>query len=136
MCIENFNLTWLSKLLEKYPIIRFGVVGLMSTILDYSVLKLLISQGVGTYLATAIGFLVGCINGYIFNSVLVFKAKYTYVRYIKYLLVSLVGLLFTELIVKFLHFSTIKISIDVAKLVAVCVVFFWNYLMSRVWAFK
>lgn len=125
-----------SGFLDRHPIIRFGMVGLIGTILDYLVLKLLISYGVNTYIATAIGFMVGCVNGYLLNSIFVFKKEYSQSRYLKYLVVSIIGLIFTELIVRILHFSTFRVSIDLAKLCAVGVVFFWNYLMSRVWAFK
>ena len=54
-------------------------------------------------------------------------------RYGKYLIVSLGGFIITELLVNYLHNG---IGVNKAKLVAVVVVFFWNYGLSKVWAFK
>jgi hypothetical protein len=35
-----------------------------------------------------------------------------------------------------LHVRTAHVSLNEAKLVAVAIVFFWNYSLSKLWAFK
>ena len=121
--------------LMRHSLIRFGMVGAVSTFFDLVVLKLLLMAGVNVYLATAIGFLVGLTNGYFMNTKLVFKQNRDIGRYAKYFLISLGGLLITEQIIHYLH---VREGLEVlpSKLVAVVIVFFWNYILSKLWAFK
>ncbi len=113
---------------------RFGVVGIGSTAIDFLVYNALLGGGLGVYLAGGLGFMAGFVNGYFWNSRAVFK-KSSPERAARYLLVSLGGLLLTEL---FLHFFHVQLgwSENVAKLGAVGIVFFWNYLLSSRWAFR
>lgn len=114
----------------------FALVGFVSTSIDLLVLKVLLVIGVNVYLSTAIGFFSGLVNGYLMNSHFVFRQVKSPGRYFKYVVVSLAGLLWTELIVDWLHVRSGRFSAMGAKLVAVVLVFFWNYLLSRKWAFK
>ena len=126
--------TALVQRLTTSRLIQFGLVGVLSTILDFCVYNLLLHAGVGVYLAGALGFLTGFANGYFFNSRYVFQ-KASSERAVKYLLISLGGLLITEAILHFLHVVA-GLGPNVAKLGAVFVVFFWNYFLSKIWAFK
>lgn len=118
------------------PIIRFGLVGATSTLVDIFTLNLLLHLGVNVYLSVALGFLAGSINGYVLNSKVVFHRKETWWRYAKYLIISAVGLAITELIIHLLFVRWTLMGAIEAKLVAACVILFWNYLMSKIWAFK
>jgi putative flippase GtrA len=121
-----------TSLLQK-PFVRFAGVGLTSTVLDIALLNVFAHFGVAVPVATAVGFLAGATNGYFLNSAFVFQADRTAARYIKYLVVSIGGFIITEFIVNYLHGS---FGLNKAKLVAVVLVFFWNYGLSKVWAFK
>ena len=116
-------------------VFRFAVVGAVSTALDLLVLKLLLFLGVQIYLATAVGFLTGLVNGFLMNSSWVFNKDVQGDYFFKYGVVSLFGLLWTELIIHYLHVEAGYEALS-AKLVAVVIVFFWNYLLSKAWAFK
>lgn len=116
-----------------YSIIRFGAVGLISTLIDIGLLNLFKHWGASLLVATAIGFLAGSVNGYLLNSRYVFQKERSYGAYGKFLLVTFIGLLITEGIV---HLLEPGMSFNKAKLVAVVVVFFWNYAFSKLWAFK
>lgn len=120
--------------LSDRPIVRFAAVGVLSTLIDIAVLNLLLRAGVHVYLAGALGFAAGFTNGYVLNSRYVF-AHASRNSYIRYLLVSLGGLIITELILDFLHLQ-LGVGVTAAKLVAVGLVFFWNYGLSKVWVFK
>jgi putative flippase GtrA len=109
-------------------------VGALSTIIDLIVYNLLLRAGVHIYIAGAIGFFAGFTNGYFFNSRYVFYRASTE-RYVKYFLVSLGGLLITEMLLHELHL-VLGMGQNPAKLVAVVVVFVWNYLLSKFWAFN
>lgn len=120
--------------ISESRLIRFGVVGAVSTALDLAVYNLLLKLGVSVYIAGAVGFFAGFTNGYFFNSRYVF-ANASLDRYIKYLLVSLGGLLLTEFILWLLH-GQLHFGTMVAKLGAIAIVFCWNYLLSSRWAFR
>jgi dolichol-phosphate mannosyltransferase len=135
----------MNKLIEKIlkiEFIRYGMVGVVSTVIDYIFLNLshlLMRNSDNTlWLATAIGFCAGLINGYFMNSRWTFKYK-TEGREVKkfsqFAIISLVGLGLTELIV--LEFtSNGGLSKNIAKLIAVAVVFFWNYFGNKFWTFR
>lgn len=129
------------KLLEK-QFIRYGVVGLASTILDFIFLNisfvLLGNSNSFLWLATAIGFLVGTINGYFMNSRWTFqydtKGSETK-KFTQFAIVSAVGFFLTEFIVLSLA-HTLDLEKNFAKLAAVVIVFFWNYFANKHWTFK
>lgn len=127
--------------LFKLDFMRYGVVGLVSTIIDYIIFNLLFYFLGGEqylWLATGLGFLAGTINGYFLNSRWTFaydtKGKETK-KFIQFLIISGVGLLFTEAIVLGLA-KVIDLDRNIAKAVAVVVVFFWNYFANKYWTFK
>lgn len=122
--------------IRQRPIFVFAAVGLVSTTIDLIVLKSLLLLGVPTWLATALGFSAGLINGYLMNSRFVFRVGRTVAQSVKYTAVSLGGLLITEGIVLGLSDYLELTTQFRAKLIAVVIVFFWNYGLSRVWAFK
>jgi len=117
-------------------IISFAGVGLISTILDLCVLKISLLIGLNVYLAISLGFFTGLTNGYILNSRFVFKQDPSHRRYFKYFLISLGGYFLTLGIVYLLHDRSGWLSPIYAKLIAVVIVFFWNYILSKLWAFK
>ncbi len=116
------------------PFVRFAGVGLLSTILDFIVLNLCLRAGASVYVAGFLGFFAGFTNGYLLNSRYVF-AHASREAYGKYFIVSLGGLLLTELFLDIFHVRA-GLSENGAKLIAVVVVFFWNYFLSKSWVFK
>jgi putative flippase GtrA len=119
--------------LGQSSFLRFAGVGALSTVLDFVVLNVLIFAGASVYLAGALGFFAGFTNGYLLNSQYVFK-KASRSAYVKYFLVSLGGLGITELLLHLFHVEW-GLGANVAKLIAVVVVFFWNYGLSKYWVF-
>lgn len=114
--------------------IRFAMVGVVSTIIDLALLNIFYTRiGTSLLVATAIGFLAASVNGYLLNSKFVFQREHSYVGYLKFFLVTFIGLLLTELIV---HILAPHMNFNIAKLIAVAIVFFWNYAFSKIWAFK
>lgn len=116
-------------------LIQFATVGALSTVIDVAVLNLAEYAGLNDYLSTALGFMAGLTNGYLLNSRFVFRHGRTSGNALKYAVVNGIGLGLTELIVFILH-GRLGLHLNPAKLMAVAVVFFWNYGMSRAWAFR
>lgn len=119
----------------KISIIRFGVVGLISTIIDIGFSRFFGYLGAPIWLYTGIGFLCGATNGYLMNTYFVFFKSKNGIQYSKYLIITAIGLGFTEIIVNYLTHSH-SLEWLQAKLIAVVIVFFWNYFGSKIWAFK
>lgn len=124
------------EFLYNSSVIRFGSVGASSTLIDLIFYNIFLSWGINIYLATAAAFMIAFVNGYYWNSRYVFKSKRNLTESGKYLIVTALGLGYTEGIIHLLHVRWAIVGPILAKLVAVVVVFFWNYLMSKKWAFK
>jgi putative flippase GtrA len=116
--------------------LRFAAVGVVNTVIDVAILKLLTLAGMAVWAAAAIGYACGWTNGFFLSSKYVFKKKGTVTRYAKYALVAFGGLLLTELVIDLLHVRYFHIDLILSKLVAVALVFCWNYGLSKVWAFS
>lgn len=122
--------------LSSSSFVRFAGVGLLSTVLDMAVLNVASIAGANIYLATFLGFMAGLTNGFLLNTRYVFGKERNVVRYVKYGLVSFGGLLLTELIMHYVAVDPGHLEKNIAKLIAVGIVFFWNYFLSKHWAFK
>jgi putative flippase GtrA len=115
--------------------ISFAGVGLVSTIIDVASLNYLRHAGVNFHIATGVSFILGATNGYLMNSAWVFDKGRSVRRYSKYFLASFIGLLLTEIIMDSAHFRG-NLGLNESKAIAVAIVFFWNYSLSRFWTFR
>lgn len=119
--------------------VKFGLVGIFNTAVDYLVLNFTyLILDLNLYLAVMIGFLAGSVNGYWMNN------RWTYRHLgrqpstagaVKYTIIGLVGLGLTELVI---HLLTVQagINYNLSKLLAVAVVFVWNFFGNRLWTFR
>ena len=128
---------------------KYALVGGVSTTIDIVILRLLHNNlGLVLWLSVALAFLAGTINGYYMNSRWTFgyntKGKEA-IKFSQFATVSLIGLGLTELIVNF-YVANISQSLSVAgrlisaymvgKLIAVAIVFFWNFGANKLWTFR
>lgn len=127
-------------------LIKFGIVGLSSTAVNFTVLNLMLALHQNRYAAVTVAFLVSVVNGYIWNKRWTFKAapaKAAHTQFTQFLLVNGVSwgldLLFVRLISvpleHDLHVSMVKAT-NIAQLVATGVLVFWNFFANRFWTFK
>lgn len=119
-------------------IVRFGVVGVISTSIDIGLLALLNRVGLEKYAAVFIAYFCGALIGYYGNNSWTYRhlnQPHSVIGLSKFVAIAFVGLGFTELIVYVLtsHWST---TLLVAKLIAVAVVFFWNFFANRAVTFR
>jgi putative flippase GtrA len=135
--------------------VKFGIVGVSSTVINFAVLNLMLAMTHHRYFSATVAFLVSVVNGYIWNKKWTFKeaqAKAVHTQFIQFLLVNLIGLGLDLLIIGLLsgpcetllhhsypHLSTdsvFKIATNLAQLVATAVIVFWNFFANRLWTFK
>ncbi|MCX6808615.1 MAG: GtrA family protein [Candidatus Berkelbacteria bacterium] len=129
-------------------IIRYGAVGFVSTVIDLGVLKLLTMFSWPYWIALALGFSSGTVNGYFMNSRWTFKYKTAGsegIKFSQFTIVSLIGLGLTELIGNsYMSIFGADVTIlgktigakMIGKLISVVLVFAWNYLGNKFWTFR
>lgn len=117
--------------------VRFVSVGFISTIIDISLLYVLVEYALfNLYVAATISFIVSSINGYWLNNTYTFNksSDFKIYVYLKFLTVVTFGLLFTLLILKIL--TSLNIDYLIAKIIATVVVSFWNFTLNKFWTFR
>ncbi len=132
-------------------LIKFGIVGLSSTVVNFAVLNLMLALHQNRYAAVTVAFLVSVVNGYFWNKRWTFSAapvKAAHTQFTQFLLVNLVAWGLDLLIIKLLsvplehalHLSTphrtMVAATNLAQLVATGVTVFWNFFANRFWTFK
>ena len=125
----------LKKLVIQF--IKFGCVGVSNTLVSLAVYYIFLWLNWNLYLGNAIGFILGTLNAYIWNSKFVFKKGRceknssvvikTYLSYGFSLLVS-EGLLF-------LWVEILSISDVIAPILNLCVTVPLNFLLNKLWVY-
>ncbi len=136
--------------------VKFGIVGASSTVINLSVLYLMLTLLHGhRYISATIAFLVSVSNGYYWNKRWTFKeaqAKAVHTQFTQFLLVNLIGLGLDLLIIRLISVplehqihhlraslpahTVEKAAVIGAQLVATAVIVFWNFFANRFWTFK
>ncbi len=127
--------------------LKFMLVGLSGTLLDYSLLFLLKAFGTPTLLANTCSASLGMLANFNLNRAWTFRgrarASKSYLRqFTQYLLVSLVGLGINNLLLVGLEaplgaaFNPAGAGFLLAKLTATAGAFIWNYLANMTWTFR
>jgi putative flippase GtrA len=130
---------------ESQRFLRFLVVGLSGTLIDFSILWLLRSLGLPTLIANTLSFSAGVFNNYTWNRLWTFRdaLQEDWSRQLaQFTFISLIGLLLNNLIVLALEavlrpsLAQPGLSLLLAKCVATGLVVFWNYFANRMWTFR
>lgn len=141
----------IEKISKKYPgllqFIKFGIVGVVNTGVDWVVFYVLINNFLGDFhaIAKAISFTVAMLNSYLWNTVWTFKKEYQNVKenksavFGKFLAVSLVGWGLNVLVYAFAA-KDLQIEIfnrDLLPLVfASGAAIVWNFFANKLWTYK
>ncbi len=131
---------------ETQRFLRFAVVGLSGTLLDFLVLTFLKEVvHLPTLPANTISYSCGTINNFILNRLWTFpeaREKHVAHQFVQFVVISLVGLALNDLLVTLLEdplgllLGSLERGYLPAKLVATGVVLVWNFLGNRVWTFR
>jgi putative flippase GtrA len=139
------------KLGTILQIIKFGLVGVSNTLVDFAVLNLLtwttkIYSGNWIILFNIASFTAAVINSYIWNKYWTFKKKQrsdTAQEFSKFLFVSIIGAVINSGIVYTvttyidpLFDLSSGLWVNVAKILATGVALVWNFVGYKFWAFK
>lgn len=113
-------------------ILKFAAVGGVSSLLDLALAQVLIALELPFWFAIAAGHTLGFLNGYLWNSRLVFHSAGSGVAF-RYLVVSMGSLALKEVLGHwFVYLGSTEM---VAQVLAMGIGLFWNYTLSSRWAF-
>lgn len=116
---------------------RFGLVGILNTLLDFGVFLLLARVvGIPVALANTVSYSVGLANSFVCNKLWTFGSVPQRLpvgrQFIFFAALNLAGLALSTLIVTALQ----SLGLTMAKLISVPVVFAWNYWTSRRFVYR
>lgn len=127
-------------------IMKFSVVGVINTIIDFGILNFLIQVFSWSVLpANTISFSLAVINSYFLNKYWTFRdhRSINLKQFSSFVLVSLIGLGLSNLLIYygmwFLDMYNFNISFtwqyNIAKAISAIIVLAWNFLASKFWIF-
>jgi putative flippase GtrA len=128
---------------EVKRILRFMVVGVSGTIVDFTILTLLKLLGLPTLLANTLSYLCGILNNFYWNRRWTFGVTSSQpwrMQFGQFFIVSLVGLILNNsmlllLEAPFTHWVG-QWGFLPAKVIATGVGLVWNYTANRFWTFR
>lgn len=118
--------------------IKFSFVGASGTLVDWIFYFILTRWFHLFYLiAKTISFVIAAINNYILNRKWTFRSQEKNItkEFIKFLIVSLVGLAFNTLIM-YIVVDKLRYNDFIGLILATAIVMFWNFLANKFWTFK
>jgi len=118
--------------------IKFGITGISGMVIDFFltwVFKDVIH--LNQFLANAIGFSAAVTSNYIINRQWTFRDKQTKAvpQFAAFLAVSLIGLLLNSSVI-FLFNTLLNVNFYISKVLAVFIVFFWNFSLNYFLVFR
>lgn len=117
--------------------IKFGLVGVLNTIINWVLFILLNSIGVYYIISNIIAYSISTLNSYLWNSKWVFKYNGDNVNQttFKFITLNIIGLVLNTIIL-FLLVDIIKLPKIIALIIATGVVMILNYFINKLWVFK
>jgi len=118
--------------------IKFGIVGISGTIIDFLTFFLLTRfANFSIFFAASVGFSLAVVNNYFWNRVWTFdqqKSKNVRKEFFKFLIISIFGLFLTQIFLSiFIFLGVLDL---VAKILTSGVVAIWNFLGNNFWTFR
>ncbi len=123
---------------ENTIFFQYAIVGVLGTAIDLGSLYIFVDLlHIHVLFATPVSFILAVVNNFILNKYWTFQNKSSNIRkqFIKFLIVSIIGLLLTELLMAFFVFA-LKIWYLLSKLITSGLVMAWNFLANKYWTFK
>jgi len=135
---------------ELKRFIKFGIVGLIGAVVDFSILNFFIfalgfSSPIGKIIANIISTSAAILSNFTWNRLWTYpesRKRKKRVQLVQFTIVNLVGLTINTAIFFladhyfFNLFFPENISVQLAKLTAIGIVLFWNFGANRLWTYR
>jgi len=121
-----------------FQLLRFGIVGVMNTLVDFCVYQLLVWLGLHYALAQCLSYGCGLLNSYLFNSRWTFRQekKYSKKAFFRFILVNLCSLALSLVLLR-LCYEVLGIESNIiAKGIVTVFVMFVNFIANKLFVFK
>ncbi len=118
---------------------KFLLLGLTTTAIDYIVYLIAIMLGVDYVIAIVLGYSLGLLANYMIGRRYIFtsgvKLKSSKHEFIAIVAIAVMGALLNIVIVKMLSYSLFTLDPLYSRVIAIGVVFFWNYFARKVFVY-
>lgn len=122
---------------DLIKLIRFSIVGVGNTLINWSIFLILNAFGVYYILSNIIAYIIATINSYIWNSLWVFKYRQglDINTSVKFFILNLVGLTVNTTIM-YILVDILNFNKFIALVIASIFVVIMNYTINKLWVFK
>ena len=123
-------------LIERF--LKFCLVGGSGVVVDFGITYLAKEfLKLNKYVANSLGFICAATSNYILNRTWTFGSSDPDIamQYLRFFGFSLIGLAINNLVIYLLH-GRVKWNFYVVKLIATCIVTFWNFSMNYIFTFQ
>ena len=114
---------------------KFLLLGIVSTLIDYVLYSSAILIGIHYIIAIISGYSAGLLANYVIGRNYIFtdghKLQSTKHEFIAVVVIAIFGALFTVIIVKILSYSLFNMDPLLSRIIAIIIVFFWNYFARK-----
>lgn len=118
---------------------KFLLLGVVSTLIDYVIYSALIFAGVNYVAAIIVGYSAGLLANYQIGRRYIFtsgtKVRSSRAEFVAVVVIALFGALFNIAIVKLMSYSVWHLDLMLSRVIAIGIVFFWNYFARKVWVY-
>lgn len=124
--------------LFDYTIVKYAVVGFSGLLLDFFTTWLCKEKWkINKYVANSLGFSIAVTNNFLLNKYWTFANHHSTIQsqYLVFFGIALIGLLINNTVI-YTFQKIVKTNFYYLKLVAIAVVFIWNYLANLFFTFK
>ncbi len=118
--------------------LKYSLVGIIGTAIDVCTLYLFVEYfKIHVLVATAMSFIIAVVNNFVLNKYWTFQNRDSNIRkqFIKFMIVSIVGISLTELFMVFFVYIA-GLWYIISKLFTSLLVLCWNFLANKLWTFK
>lgn len=122
---------------DLIKLIRFSIVGVGNTLVNWSIFIILNAFGVYYILSNIIAYIIATVNSYIWNSLWVFKygQGLNINTSVKFFILNLVGLTVNTTIM-YILVDILNFNKFIALVIASVLVVMMNYTINKLWVFK
>jgi putative flippase GtrA len=124
--------------LFDYTIVKYAIVGSSGLLLDFITTWLCKEKwNINKYIANSLGFCIAVTNNFLLNKYWTFASSNTAIQsqYLYFFGIALIGLLLNNAVI-YTFQKIIQTNFYYLKVIAILIVFIWNYLANLFFTFK